>query len=274
MKTNQNVIEDIIQILPVSLIEEQQDLVSEMYGLMKDLNLGMGWHYPLDLSWAASKLKQIKPKYVLDAGSGNGLMQFWLSRNRINVIAADIIDRTNWPERRFSYAPIKGLRPEDAIKTDQKPTFPPEYGQISLYHQDLSNLALVEDNSQDAVVSISALEHNEPEKLKTVQRELMRVLKPGGALIATLGATGEKDWFHEPSKGWCFTESTLRDLFEMPAEAKSNYDSFEKLFQELKDCQFLQDNLDPYYLKTENCGLPWGKWDLEYSVVGIVKIKK
>ena len=67
--------------------------------------------------------------------------------------------------------------------------------------------------SVDAVVSISSLEHNTLEDLPAIVTELMRVLKPGGRLVATVGASKADDWFHEPSQGWCFTEQTLRSIF-------------------------------------------------------------
>ncbi len=49
------------------------------------------------------------------------------------------------------------------------------------------------DNSIDAIVSISALEHNPPEELPAVVKELMRVLKPGSPLVATLTASADQD---------------------------------------------------------------------------------
>jgi SAM-dependent methyltransferase len=73
---------------------------------------------------------------------------------------------------------------------------------VLVYNQDLLNLVDIADNSLDAVVSVSALEHNTPEGLKAVVQELMRVLKPGGVLLATLTAGKDQDWWHEASSGW------------------------------------------------------------------------
>jgi SAM-dependent methyltransferase len=63
---------------------------------------------------------------------------------------------------------------------------------VIIYNQDLQSLADVPTASLDAIVAISALEHNTPEGLVCVVAELMRVLKPGGALLATLGAARTK----------------------------------------------------------------------------------
>jgi len=101
----------------------------------------------------------------------------------------------------------------------------------------------------------------------------MRVLKPGGKLIATLGAAKDQDWFHEPSKGWCYTEATLRDIFELNPECPSNYDQYDELFEALCNCTELHDNLADFYFKSGNNGMPWGIWDPKYQPVGVVKVK-
>ena len=91
--------------------------------------------------------------------------------------------------------------------------------------------------------------------------------------IATLGAAKEQDWFHEPSKGWCYTEATLRDIFDLPADCPSNYDRYDELFKSLRNCSELRDNLADFYFKSGNNGMPWGIWDPKYQPVGMVKVK-
>ena len=131
----------------------------------------------------------------------------------------------------------------------------------------------IADGSIDGVVSVSALEHNTPEGLRACVAELMRILKPGGKLVATLGAARDRDWFHKPSRGWCYTEEGLRSIFDLPAECPSNYDRFDQLFTELRTCSELQDNLAEFYFASGDTGMPWGKWDPQYQPVGVVKVK-
>ena len=129
-------------------------------------------------------------------------------------------------------------------------------------------------DSVDAVVSISALEHNPPEELKACVSELMRVLKPGGRLVATLAAARDKDWYHEPSKGWCYTEATLRDIFGLQPDCPSNYDRYDELVLDLRNCVELRDSLADFYFRSGNNGMPWGIWDPKYQPVGVLRVKR
>ncbi len=150
----------------------------------------------------------------------------------------------------------------------------PGKGQVRIYNTDLGELDLVEDNSLDAVVAVSALEHNSPDGLRSVVSELLRVLKPGGVLMATLGAGRDQDWFHEPSKGWNYTDASLRNLFDLAPEAPSNYDRHDELMAALRGCSELRDHLAPFYFQSGDNGMPWGKWDPQYQPVGVVKVKR
>jgi SAM-dependent methyltransferase len=147
-------------------------------------------------------------------------------------------------------------------------------GSVVIYNQDLSDLLDIPDNSFDAVVSISALEHNTPEGLEQVVQEIMRVLKPGGVLLATLTAGRDRDWWHEASSGWCYTEGTLRRLFGLSEQAPSNYERYEEFFAELRDCAELRDNLARFYSRSDEKGMPRGIWNPEYQPVGVCKIKE
>jgi len=129
------------------------------------------------------------------------------------------------------------------------------------------------DASLDAVVSVSALEHNRPDDLRGIVKDLMRVIKPGGKLVATLGAAKGQDWFHEPSKGWCYTEGTVRDIFELSNVCPSNYNRYDELFAALKNCAELRGNLADFYFKSGNNGMPWGIWKPQCQPVGVVKVK-
>lgn len=144
---------------------------------------------------------------------------------------------------------------------------------VWIYHQDLSQLSDIPDHSLDAVAALSALEHNPPDQLPQVVKELMRVLKPGGLLLATLGAAKDRDWFHEPSQGWCYTEATLRRAFELSPSTPSNYDRYDELLGALRDCAELRDHLASFYFRSGENGMPWGVWDPQYQSVGVLKTK-
>lgn len=148
-----------------------------------------------------------------------------------------------------------------------------DQGGVVIYNQDLSQLSDIPDNTFDAIAALSALEHNPPDRLSLVVQELLRVLKPGGFLLATLGASADQDWFHEPSKGWCYSEATLRRAFDLAPTAPSNYDRYDELMQALRDCAELRENLASFYFRSGDNGMPWGKWDPQYQSVGVLKVK-
>jgi len=294
-----------IEILSVSLLNSERALVEEMRRVSEELGIGLGWHYLLDLSWAAHMLQAGPGNYVMDAGAGIGVMQWWLAAQGVNVLSVDLSSRATLDFRFRAWCPTKGLRPGDLRPSPQagwrdflppklpwqwhrwprkvynaiyraktKEPTPPSYrGTVTFYNQDLANMPDIPDSSLDAMVSISALEHNRPDELRGIVKELMRVIKPGGKLVATLGAAKGQDWLHEPSKGWCYTEGTVRDIFELPNVCPSNYNRYDELFDALKNCAELRDNLADFYFKSGNNGMPWGIWKPQYQPVGVVKVK-
>ena len=147
------------------------------------------------------------------------------------------------------------------------------YGKVIIYNQDLANLVDIESDSIDAVVAVSALEHNSLENLEQVFAEIMRILKPGAPLIATLVTAGHEDRWHEPSSGWCLSEASLKRIFRIDGEASSNFTRYEELFSMLVNCDELKDNLAGFYFKSGNNGMPWGEWSPKYQPVGIYKVK-
>lgn len=57
------------------------------------------------------------------------------------------------------------------------------------------------------------------------------------------------------------------------ADCRSNYDRYDELFEALRGCSELRDNLPDFYFKSGNNGIPWGVWDPRYQPVGVVKVK-
>lgn len=291
---------DTIEILPVSLLESEKSTVDELITLADELKLEFGWHYLLDLSWIIQHLDNINGQKMIDAGAGTGVMQWYLAKNGSTVFSIDRVSRSNLAPRFRRRFNVEGLRDSDfnngfvagqnslksrmsnlvdTVKYEIKILTHSldragKTGKVIIYNQDLADLTDIPDCSIDTIVAVSSLEHNSPDELGHVVAELLRVLKPGGALLATLGAAKEEDWFHEPSHGWCYSEATLRRIFEIPRDVQSNYDQYDRLFESLQENKQLKDNLASFYFRSGDNGMPWGEWDPKYQPVGVVKVKK
>ena len=291
--------EEKIELLSVELLDKHRPQVNELKRLARSLHLEFGWHYLLDLTWIINHLGNIAGQKLMDAGAGTGLMQWYLAQRGAQVISVDRLSRANLPLRFRTRFRVKGLRKEDLcpsrqvfrnnftqnaklsskVATQARDVMSLTYvrrgpGQVLIYNQDLKTLRDLQENSLDAVVAVSALEHNSPEDLEQVVKELMRVLKPGGRLVASLTAARDQDWWHMPSSGWCYTEESLRRIFCLPPDVPSNYACFDDLMVALQGCAELRDNLATFYFRSDKNGMPWGIWDPQYIPVGICKIKR
>ena len=288
-----------IELLSVDLLEQNRTLVTQLKRLAGTLKLEFGWHYLLDLSWIITQLPAIRGQRIMDAGAGSGMLQWYLAEQGAEVFSVDRMSRETLPLRFRRRYHAQGLRPDDllpaprtlwqnlqaspqrsilkriAIQGRELASWfatSPTMGLVWIYNQDLGQLADIADDSLDAVVSISALEHNTPEGLEKVVGEILRVLKPGGVLLATLTA-GKQDFWHEASSGWCYGADSLRRAFRLPENAPDNYAYYDELLTSLRDCAELRDNLASFYFKSDQNGMPWGKWDPQYLPVGICKVK-
>lgn len=294
-----------IEILSVELLDQNRITVVELRALTASLHLELGWHYLLDLTWTISHLGPLSKLKILDAGAGVGILQWYLAQAGAEVVSVDRSSRALLPLRFRNRFSVHGMNETDLLPARQvllnhfkQPIDKPSPrqlagrvlavwrdlmsflntknsgGSVTFYHQDLSRLEDIKDQTFDAVVSISALEHNSPEDLAVVVQELMRVVKPGGALIASLGAARDQDWYHRPSSGWCYTDTSLRKLFKLPPEVPSNYERHDELFKALKECDELRENLAKFYTHSSETGMPGGVWNPEYQPVGVIKIRQ
>ena len=289
-----------IEILSVELLERHRREADAFRELSRRVGISLGWHYLLDLVWILENLGDPQGRHIMDAGAGLGLMQWHLAERGVDVLSVDRSDRSEMLRLRTRYR-IAGLRPEDIpgagellrIKTGRAASLPgralawlrgaagllaaglarPSGGLVTIYNQDLQDLRDIPAASLDAVIAVSALEHNAPEDLPKVVKELMRVLRPGGVLLATLGAARDKDWFHGPSQGWCYTDATLRKAFGLSGSVPSNYSRHDELLTGLRNCTELREELAPLYFESGDNGMPWGKWDPQYQPVGVCKVK-
>ncbi len=286
-----------IEILSTALLENNRSLVASLRHTAAALGLEFGWHYLLDLTWILSQLGPVKSKSILDAGAGVGIMQWYLADSGAIVFSVDRSSRADLATKFRARYRVRGLRPADLTPTSamlgeklrdgqlgaaarslghalQGSLQKKAPGEVILYNQDLRWLEDLPDNSMEAVVAVSALEHNTPDNLALVVKELMRVLKPGGMLLATLGAGREEDWFHDASQGWCYTAASLRRYFELPDSTPDNYADYDVLFSSLRENAELRDHLASFYSRSGNNGMPWGMWDPQYQPVGVLKIKE
>ena len=280
-----------LEILSVELLDRHRDRVEELRALSRDIAVPIGWHYLLDLVWLLERVGDVNGKRILDAGAGIGVIQWYLAQHGAEVLSVDRGDRARLPlhlRRRFA---VRGLRAGDLAPPLTVALSPRAIvrsivgaargglaraprGSVVLYHADLARLADIPDSSVDAIVSVSALEHNTPDRLPLVVEELLRVLRPGGLLLATLGGAKDRDWFHEPSSGWCYTEATLRRAFHLPETMWSNYDRYDEHFATLRDNRELREGLAAFYYRSGKNGMPWGRWDPLYQTVGVCKVKE
>ena len=287
-----------IEILGIDLLDQNRPTVNALQDLARSLKLEFGWHYLLDLAWIIQRLGETTGKSILDAGAGTGVLQWYLAEGGAAVISVDRSSRADLAMRFRRRYRAGGLRNTDLSSATQAVrhrvsetnglpgkiiTFGRELsslaerrhapGRVTIYNQDLKNLVDIEDNSLDAIVAVSALEHNPPAELPQVVDELMRTIKPGGALLATLCAGRDQDWFHEPSQGWCYSEASLRRLFDLPPEVPANYTRYDELLESLRNCAELRQNLAAFYFRSGDNGMPWGVWDPQYQPVGVCKVK-
>ncbi|MCE9647502.1 MAG: class I SAM-dependent methyltransferase [Chloroflexi bacterium] len=238
----------------------------------------------------------------MDAGAGIGFVQWYLAKQGAQIISIDRSDRTSIPFHLVNQFNVQGYTPSD------RPLSLPELinpfnnragifsrvkalvrgvigkirykegaraeGSVKLFRKDLATLNEIPDGSVDLVVSISALEHNKNiEDVKAIIEELLRILKPGGKMLITLPASDKSDWFHEPAYSWCFTEATLKYIFQLSGNTPSNYDQYESIFVQVKNSNELRNHLSWRYFVSPRSGMPYGKWDPKYLPVGVVKYK-
>jgi ubiquinone/menaquinone biosynthesis C-methylase UbiE len=301
-----------IKLLPVELIAENPQIVSDIELLSKGLFKEIGWHYAVDLTWVVKSLRErnIQPgATVLDAGAGSGLLQYLLALYGYNVVSVDFSPRSPNLFTRHLFNPgqygngadfsspyishvkevssfrhkLKKLR--FSIKTGQINllSFPKlelklaaskiKPGKINYLQADMSDMKSIPSGSIDAIVSVSAIEHMEKEAIKATVEEFNRVLKPDQPMIITTSAAEHEDWFHQASEGWCFSRQTLSDLFEESGKSGQGYEDYEARLSEYRDNAYLKNHLAGNYFISGNNGMPWGAWDPKYIPAGIIAIK-
>ena len=145
--------------------------------------------------------------------------------------------------------------------------FEKKIGEIKWLGGNICHAPEIQNDSFDAVVSLSALEHIPLEELPAAIAEVERICKPGARWAVTTSASVTSDtWFHEPSQGYCFSTSALHNIFSATSDKKPNLSD---LMKKYSHCSYLKNNLSEFYYKSGRNGMPWGQWDPKYIPVGI-----
>ena len=145
-----------------------------------------------------------------------------------------------------------------------------EFGKITFLRGTFNDIP-IEDNRADVLVSISAFEHNTYEDMPGSVLEFNRVIKPDAHIIVTTSAAKDQDWYHKPSKGWCFTQETLSKWFGINGSISFDYDL---TLKRIKISHKLRKRISPYYRYSSQNGLPYAKLEnAKYCPVGIIREK-
>ncbi len=247
---------------------------------------------------------------ILDAGAGMGVLQFILAARGYNVISLDFAKRSmptsvlnlfdfkmeeNEVEDENPYRSFmrfdKGARKEREVSIAKLITFSlkkrfggarsrfitllnniknKKYkGSIKILQASFNEIPL-ESNSVDAVVSISAIEHNDFDLNGRAVSEFERILNNNGvSLVTTSVADQEKSWFHKESMGWCFSEKDINDIFG--ADLIGKYEAVKK---RMLSSTVLKKRLSMAYKISSRNGLPHGDFNkIQYLPVGIMRKK-
>lgn len=140
---------------------------------------------------------------------------------------------------------------------------------LIFYNTDLRCLDRIEENSIDAVVSISAIEHNTPEEVVFVLAELNRVLKPDGKMLLTVSANHPSSIYHDPSHSWTLNEPDLVKVYGLREGYRSNFNSYTRIQKDFKNSSYLNRWLSHRYFSSSKNGMPNGIWNPCYLPVGL-----
>lgn len=144
------------------------------------------------------------------------------------------------------------------------------FGKITFLRGTFNAIPL-DEKSVDALVSVSAFEHNTFSEMPSSVGEFSRVLKEGAFMIITTSAARDRDWYFEPAKAWNFTGETLSTWFSVKDNISYDYDP---VMERLRHSQKLLSRIPEFYRYNGDNGLPFAKLDeAQYLPVGILREK-
>lgn len=295
-----NMIPNSISLLRPSILYGNPRILKKIDNLRLALGKELGWHYIVDLVWTLLTIEEMElPKgaTILDAGAGNGLLQYLLADLDYQIICVDFsnVYTPTFTKLLYSVENLEGEQQNNdqdykihikrVIKFINKRFSLLKFFWLllrTLFHQRqpgknnkisrrYARHEKIELDSIDAVVSISAIEHLSIMDLPRVRDEFERVIKPGGFIAITTSASKSDDWFHEPSKGWCLSITRIREFMELPEDTINNFEYLKTIIEEYKQSNELINRLSSGYYRAGNNGMPWEFWDPKYIPVGIIK---
>ena len=146
------------------------------------------------------------------------------------------------------------------------------FGKITFLRGTFNNIPL-SDNTADALISISAFEHNTYEDMPSSIGEFMRVVKNGAPAFITTSASEKQDWYFKPPKAWNFSRNTLSSWFDISEESVTF--NYREVFENVIHSKILEKRIPLSYKLNADNGLPYGRLsDAQYLPVGIIKVKK
>ena len=270
-------IENEMHILTEALVDESPQTALDVMGFSQKFQIQLGWHYLLDLSWILRRLQDLPvPSRILDAGAGNGLLQYILASMGHIVVSVDVFPRTAPASatacipvrysacpfvKKTSYLSYRKGEVDHSAALPARATVQP--GEIEYHQACLDDLACLESGEFDAVVSVSALEHNSPEKIPQIMSELRRTAKCGAPMLLTI-STSPEGGEHAPSHSWLLTEHEIVQAYGMPQGYKSNFAQMAQISKEMQTPSRLHRWLASSYYRGGDNGMPWGKWAPQY----------
>ncbi|EKD87631.1 MAG: hypothetical protein ACD_35C00310G0005 [uncultured bacterium] len=299
----------IIELLSCDAIRDNGNILADIVLLQKGLYKEIGWHYYVDLIWIVNRLREneIYPgSTILDAGAGNGLLQYLLSLYGYNVISIDfsprkisLLAKLVFPFEimqssvEFESPYINHIRESGNLRNKflklwslirsgnlgifayarlfiKVRTGKDKPGRIIFHQSDMQNIKSIDDSTIDAVVSVSAIEHMEIGSVKLALNEFRRVLKTNQPIILTTSASKSDDWFHQPSAGWCFSYETLAEVFRLAEKTVNEFSDYDEMLYEYKHNSFILKHLASIYKVKNEPGKQPETWEPSYLPVGIV----
>ncbi len=201
----------------------------------------LGWNYVIDHVWITMEMQKFladkrgRELVILDVGCGRSKLHNFLEKKfNISILGID---------RPYGYC--------HQNKTDNVD-----------YYEDFLEMNSFDENSVDAIFWLSAIEHNEPEKIRELYKKSMALLKDGGLFLATFALSDKTSWL-EASQQTNLSIPDSMDIFD----EKSVQHTLDEIREKYRaNVLYLRDKYQKRYQKF-NCNDP------EFVVGGIKKIK-
>jgi len=236
--------ENMLAILDPEVISRRVDLINELaqYGINHlTKSPALGWNYVLDHVWITEEIERYltddrrRNLTILDVGCGRTKFHNFLEKKfGVNVVGID---------RPLGYCHLDKLGNVD-------------------YHCDFLELEAFAENSVDIIYWLSAIEHNEKEKIRQLFQKSMSLLKEGGLFLATFAISKNTHWFEQSEQTNLSVEDSM-DVFE-EAKVDGNFDEIREKYR--KNLLFLRDKYERRYKR-------FGGNEPEFIVGAVKKIK-